>query len=99
MENTPVEAIPQPSLLPQSEARERFEKALQQLQEAIAHGHEVGAELLEVSGLLQRGIDPANVKSVYSDVTRLMAVARAIEAELREVKKPSPWRPSQRVRV
>ena len=95
----PVEAIPQPSLLPQPGAQERLERALHELQKAIAHGHQVSAELLEISGLLERGIVPARIKTAYGDVIKLMEIARAIEAELQQVKKPSPWRPSRRVPV
>lgn len=59
----------------------RLRKAVQALEDALSEGRSVSVELLRVSGLLERGIDPRQIRSTMGDLPRLIEVARAIESQ------------------
>lgn len=77
----------------------RLRKAAQALEEALQEGRAVRQELLQVSGLLERGIDPQQIRSTYSDLPRLIQTAQALEARLLGDQPPDPIRPPRRVEV
>jgi hypothetical protein len=60
----------------------RLQKAVQDLEHALAEGQSVSEVLLQVSGLLERGIDPRAIRSTFTDLPRLLEIARSIEAQL-----------------
>ena len=59
----------------------RLHKAIQDLEQALAEGRAVSERLLQVSGLLERGIDPRTIRSTFADLPRLLEMARLIEAQ------------------
>jgi HPt (histidine-containing phosphotransfer) domain-containing protein len=77
----------------------RLRKAAQALEEALGEGRAVSQELLQVSGLLERGIDPKKIRSTYSDLPRLIQTAQALEARFLADQPPDPIRSFRRVEV
>ena len=77
----------------------RIGVAVRALEEALAKGRAVSQELLQISGLLERGIDPQQIRSTYSDLPRLLEAARAIEAQQLAAQEHDPRRPARRVQV
>ena len=57
------------------------------------------AKLLQVSGLLEPGIDPRQVRPTLSDLPRLLETARAIEAQQLAAQERDPKRAAWRVPV
>lgn len=77
----------------------RIRTAVQALEGALAEGRAVSQELLLVSGLLERGIDPRQIRSTFSDLPRLLETARVIEAQQLAAQAQDPRRPARRVSV
>lgn len=77
----------------------RLQQAVQALESALAEGRAVSEELLRVSGLLERGIDPQQVRCALGDVPRLLEAAREIEAQQAAAQPGDPRRASRRMRV
>ena len=71
----------------------RVRKAIAELEAAVREGHETSQRLLEVSRLLERGIDYRLIPVTPADLERLLEVARRIEAG---ADAQSPSRPSRR---
>lgn len=77
----------------------RLQQAAQALEGALAEGRAVSQELLRVSGLLERGIDPRQIRTAHSDLPRLLETARAIEAQQFAEPHPDGRPPARRVPV
>lgn len=74
----------------------RIRQAAQLLEQALSEGHDVSRELLELSGLLDRGIDPLAVRATGADIERLLAITRRLEAEGLDASPPPDARPAAR---
>lgn len=59
----------------------RLRRAQAECRTALQVSEAVAAQLLEVSGVLERGVQPANIRATPQDVERLLPLAKAIEAE------------------
>jgi hypothetical protein len=77
----------------------RIRVAMQALEDALAQGRAVSQELLLISGLLERGIDPRQIRTAFSDLPRLLETARAIEAQQLAEQERDPRRAARRVPV
>lgn len=77
----------------------RLQQAALALEQALAEGRAVSQELLQVSGLLERGIDPRQIRTAHSDLPRLLETARAIEARQFADASPAAKSPVRRVSV
>lgn len=71
----------------------------QAFEKALNEGERVREELLRVSNLLSRGINPGHIRTGREDLPRLLALATAIEEQYSKRKPASPWRPTRRVQV
>lgn len=77
----------------------RLREAVRALEAAMAEGRTVSRELLRVSGLLERGIDPQRIRCSAGDLQRLLSLARAIEAEELSAQGPDTTRAGRRLPV
>jgi hypothetical protein len=77
----------------------RIRQAAQALQQALEEGRAVSQELLRVSGVLERGIDPRQIRTTFGDLPRLLATAREIEAQQAHDQEQGPRGPSRRIPV
>lgn len=59
----------------------RLQRAQDAGASAVQAGTAAAATLLQVSGVLERGIDPSRLNLSPADLPRLLELARAIEAE------------------
>lgn len=59
----------------------RLRRQAQALQAALKVSEAVAEQLLQVSGVLERGVDPRKLRVQPQDLPELMALARRIEAE------------------
>ena len=77
----------------------RVRVAVQALEAALAEGRAVSQALLQVSGLLERGIDPREIRTAFSDLPRLLETARDSEAPQFADQARDPKRPARRLPV
>jgi hypothetical protein len=77
----------------------RLHQAVQALEAAMAQGQAVSQALLQVSGLLERGVDPFQIRTTHRDLPRLLEIARAIEAQEFAEPHPDARRPTRRMPV
>jgi hypothetical protein len=60
----------------------RLKRTAQQTEELIAKGNALARELLEISGLVERGLDPRGLRLSPEQLALLLERAQAIEAEM-----------------
>lgn len=70
-----------PQLAIQNIRMRRTRKAADELRAALDEGRAVSEELLQASGLLERGIDPREIRVTAADIERLLETTRQIEAQ------------------
>lgn len=69
------------SLDPQVIAGIRLRRQLQELRAALKVSEAVAEQMLSLSGILERGIDPRQVQVKPEELPALLELARKIEAE------------------
>jgi hypothetical protein len=69
------------SLDPQVIAGIRLRRQLQELRAALKVSEAVAEQMLSLSGILERGIDPRQVQVKPEDLPALLELARKIEAD------------------
>jgi len=69
------------SLDPQVIAAIRLRRQLQELRAALKVSEAVAEQMLSLSGILERGIDPRQVQVKPEDLPALLELARKIEAD------------------
>lgn len=85
------------SLDPQVIAGIRLRRQLQELRAALKVSEAVAEQMLSLSGILERGIDPRQVQVKPEDLPALLELARKIEAD--EAMLDLPGRPPASGRV
>ena len=60
----------------------RLKKQLAAVQAQLEMSQALREQLLELSGLVERGIDPRTIKASQQNIQDLLAVAERLEAEL-----------------
>jgi len=88
-----------PQALPANGGEDAMAVSMQAFEGALNAGEQVRQELLQVSNLVSRGINPGHIRTGRGDLPRLLALATAIEEQYSKRKSASPWRPTRRVQV
>lgn len=85
--------------LPANDGEDAMLVSMQAFEIALNAGGQVCEELLRVSALVSRGINPAQIRTGRGDLPRLLALATTIEQQYSQRKPASPWRPTRRIQV
>lgn len=77
----------------------RLRRAVDALEAALRDGQATADLLLQASGLLERGVDPRQVRANSDDIERLLALTREIEAAGLQAEPADARRRSRRLQV